>query len=123
MLVIILGLAAVYRELARPGRILPGIIGAVAIVLGVQALLRHPMSEVGIGLLLAALLLAVTQAFVKLWWIPAAFSGVLAFLGARSLMPIREIGWAAASALAVFTAITAVLVRYAWMGWTRKRQI
>jgi membrane-bound serine protease (ClpP class) len=123
VIVLVLGLSAVYRELMRPGRVVPGVVGAVATVLAVQALLRHPLNELGLALLLMSLLLAVLQAFAPLFWLPAAAAGAAALFGTRWLIHARSVGWVAAIAAAVFTAATAVLLRFAWAAWRRKRSV
>ena len=115
-LVFFVGLVLVYRELMAPGRVLPGMAGALAVVVSVYALFQHPWSPEALAMIVAGIALVVLQGFVRWLWLPAAIGALLITLGAHRLTfpPISLFSaiWAIPmSAITVYLLRTAVLAR------------
>lgn len=102
-IVVLAGVAMIYREFMRPGRVLPGVFGGVAVCVGLYALLQHPWRPYALALILAGIALLVLQGFRRLYWQPSVAAGVLIAVGARGLTepPISTIPAAAAIPLAL----------------------
>lgn len=60
---LILGALSIYAELLRPGLFAPGILGLGSMVAGGYFLFRPPLSALGIGLLVAGILLMIGEAW------------------------------------------------------------
>ena len=61
---IITGLLCVCVEFLRPGSVVPGVVGSMAVLCGIAALMEHPMDWRGVALLvLSPLLLAAGASF------------------------------------------------------------
>lgn len=79
-LVLLVSIILVYRECAAPGRILPGVLGAVGIVVSLTALYQHPWNLFGVLMIGAGIGLILVQGFVRWFWIPGIIgSALLAF--------------------------------------------
>lgn len=54
LVAVVVGLLGIYAELARPGRVVPGIAGGVAMLVGIASLVRTGMPSVGftVGILI-----------------------------------------------------------------------
>ncbi len=115
-LLLIAGILGLYVEFSHPGWILPGVAGAICLLLALFALNLLPVNYAGVLLILLALVLFVLEAkFVSHGVL--ATGGVLAMVfGAVMLFesPIPEMGvrWGTAISVAVpFAAITIFLLR------------
>ncbi len=78
LLLVMLGLAGLFLELSSPGLLLPGVLGAVSLLLGLYALQMLPLNFAGIALLLLGVALIIAELFVP--------SGLLAASGALALV-------------------------------------
>jgi membrane-bound serine protease (ClpP class) len=78
-LLLLIGLAGLMTELTHPGLILPGVLGAACLLLGLFALSVLPMNVVGLVLIVAALGFFVAEALVTSY-------GLLALAGIASLL-------------------------------------
>lgn len=110
--VILLGLVLIYRELAAPGRVLPGVFGGVAACVGVYALFQHPWHAEALGMILAGVALLIVQGFQKLLWIPAVLAAAMITVGVHTLTEPR-IGLFPAVAAVPLSGITVFLLRTA----------
>lgn len=63
-ILLMLGFYGLFFELASPGLILPGIFGAIALILGLYSLQTLPVNYAGLLLLILALILFLTEVFV-----------------------------------------------------------
>ncbi len=78
-ILMMIGLTGLYFELAHPGVIFPGTIGAISLLLGLFALQALPVSTTGLLLLLLAVVLLVMELFIT-------SHGVLGAMGLLALL-------------------------------------
>ena len=82
----LIGIYGLIFELMNPGAILPGVIGAIALVLGLYALSELPLDYAGLALLVLGIVFMVAEAFMPSFGI-LGFGGVAAFvIGAAMLV-------------------------------------
>ena len=62
----LIGIYGLIFELMNPGAILPGVIGAIALVLGLYALSELPLDYAGLALLVLGIVFMAAEAFVDL---------------------------------------------------------
>ena len=115
LILIVIGVLGIYAEFSSPGLIAPGVIGAIAVLLGLSALSVLPINGTGAALLgLAFLLFALEAKFVShgvltLGGVVAMVLGALLLI--NSPLPELRIRWSVAIALAVpFALITSLLL-------------
>lgn len=111
-IVILVGIVLIYRELVKPGRVLPGMFGALAICGGGYSLLQHPWSPIAAAMIGAGIALLVVQGFWLLYWIPTVAAAILIPVGAHWLTT-PPISWAPAAAAVPLSGITAFFLRIA----------
>ncbi|MFN2432676.1 MAG: nodulation protein NfeD [Gemmatimonadota bacterium] len=97
-LLMLLGMYGLFFELANPGAIVPGVVGAIALLLGLFAFQALPVNHVGLLLLLLAVVLFLAEIKVVSHGI-LAIGGAIAFvLGATMLVdspePALRVSWA-----------------------------
>ena len=97
-LLMTLGTIGLLAELYNPGAILPGIVGAISLILGFYSLQSLPINYAGVLLLLLGVVLFVLEATVTSYGL-LAISGVLSMLlGSLMLIktdaPFLQISWA-----------------------------
>jgi membrane-bound serine protease (ClpP class) len=116
-----LGLLSIFVECLRPGFVLPGVFGAVTLVIGTCGLLAHHVTSAGVVLLVAAAALPVVLAKSRFWSAAAVFAFTLGVAGVSRLVPGVN--------LVLATVITAVLIgtsspllRLAYLAHANKRQ-
>jgi membrane-bound serine protease (ClpP class) len=115
-LLLILGVLGLYAEFTHPGMILPGVAGAISLVLALYAMHILPVNLAGLLLVLVALGLFVFEAMYTSHGILAAGGVVAMLLGSLMLIrsPITGAGVSLGTALAVtlpFAALTIFLMR------------
>jgi membrane-bound serine protease (ClpP class) len=110
--VILLGLILIYRELAAPGKVLPGVFGGVAACVGVYALFRHPWHLEALAMILGGIALLIIQGFRKWFWIPLVSGAILITVGVHTLTE-PHIGLFPAFAAVPLSGITVFLLRTA----------
>jgi membrane-bound serine protease (ClpP class) len=96
---IIIGFFLGYWELIRPGSVLPGVTGAVLIMLGIASLAGR-VQKAGLLLCLAGVALGVVDAHLRLRGVLALAGGAILAIGARQLSA-PAIGWATAWILSI----------------------
>jgi len=111
LLLVVLGTFGIYAEFCAPGRLAPGVIGAIFLFLGFTALSRLPISRTGIAIVILGLILCVLEAR----W-PAR--GIFTALGAAALIDAAHAAlharWTTALALAIpFALVTSFLLSVA----------
>lgn len=111
---LLVGMLLICRELTAPGRVLPGILGGVAVLTAATALTDYRLTVHGLAMLTGGVALVILQGFRKWQYVPgAAAAGAMAG-GARLLVAAPgQISWPAAIAGAAVTALCAVLFRIA----------
>ncbi len=88
-LLMAIGFFGIYFELAHPGAVLPGVVGAIALVLGLYALSVLPVNFAGAGLILLALVFFVAEIKVTSYGLLAAGGIIALVLG--SLLLFRDV--------------------------------
>lgn len=121
-LVLVAGLILVYRECVAPGRVLPGVLGGVAIVLAIDALLRNPWSGSALAAILAGTALILVHAYFRHSWIALLAAAFLITAGVHSLTTPR-IGLLPALAAIPLSGITGFLLRTAILARRNKVSI
>jgi membrane-bound serine protease (ClpP class) len=85
-LLLLVGMLGIFIEVFSPGLIVPGVLGALSMLLALYALSVLPVSVVGIALLAAALALFVAEAFVTSYGLLAVGGVVALVLGSIMLI-------------------------------------
>jgi len=113
-LILVAGGLLLYIEFTQPGMILPGVSGAILLLLGLLALSVLPINLAAVGLLILAVVLFVLEAKIVSHGILAAGGVVAMVLGAVLLVegpPELRIRWATALAVSIpFGLITVFLL-------------
>jgi membrane-bound serine protease (ClpP class) len=90
LLLLMVGVYGLLFEFMSPGALVPGVVGAIALVLGLYALSALPLNHAGVALLVLGLGLLVAEAFAPSFGI-LGLGGVVAFvLGAAMLVDDRD---------------------------------
>jgi membrane-bound serine protease (ClpP class) len=119
-ILMILGFYGLYFELSNPGAILPGVAGAICLILAFYALQTLPINYAGLMLILLAIGLFIAEAFITSHGVLGLGGAVAMLFGSLMLIdspePSLRISWAviipvvAASAL-LFIVTVSVAVR------------
>lgn len=111
-LLLALGGLALYAEFNHPGAILPGVVGAIAIVLSVIALNLLPTSLAGFALILLAFVLFAAEAKFTSYGVLGTGGAICMILGAMMLVdgPIPELRVNLMTAIAVTIPIALIAV-------------
>ena len=114
---IMVGLAGLYFELANPGSIFPGVLGAISLLLALFALQALPVNVVGLLLILLAVVFFGLELFVASGGILALAGLVALFVGSLMLFNTAETGVSISMAvfLPVFIIVSASLLTIAWL--------
>ena len=78
-LLMLIGVYGLIYEFATPGSIGPGVIGAIALVLGLYALHQLPLNYAGLALVILGLLFMAAEAFTPTFGV-LGFGGLIAFV-------------------------------------------
>lgn len=84
---LIFGILGIYGELIRPGRVVPGVMGAAAAVTGSYFLFRWPLEIGGIALLSAGALLLIGEACWGPYLVMGALGAIALTAGFSLLLP------------------------------------
>jgi membrane-bound serine protease (ClpP class) len=86
LVLLMLGMYGLFFEFANPGFVLPGVVGAISLLLGLFAMQMLPVSYVGLGLIFLGIAFLIGEAFLPTFG-SLGFGGVVAFvIGALMLM-------------------------------------
>src|ERR1019366_2902673 len=88
-LLFLVGLVGLYSELSHPGAILPGVLGAICLVLALFAMSVLPVSGAGMGLLVLGALFFFLEIKLAAHGVLAVGGAVAIVLGAILLFPDR----------------------------------
>ncbi|HET7840155.1 MAG TPA: nodulation protein NfeD, partial [Terriglobia bacterium] len=124
-LLVILGIACLYVEFTHPGMVLPGVIGAIAIVLALFAFHLLPINYIGVVLILLALAMFALEVKTPSHGVLAVGGIVSMVIGALILIdspwPAARIHLSTALAVTIpFGAIVVILLRLALAAHRRK---
>jgi membrane-bound serine protease (ClpP class) len=115
LVLLVIGALSIYLEFNSPGLIVPGVVGAILVLLGLSAISVLPINWLGAALLLSAFAMFVLEAKFAAHGILATGGAVAMVLGAVMLidspLPEMRVHWGTAIALAVpFSAISVFLL-------------
>jgi membrane-bound serine protease (ClpP class) len=118
LVLLVIGALLLYVEFGHPGMVVPGVFGAVLLLLGLSALSVLPINWLGAGLLILAMLMFVLEAKFATHGILTAGGAASMILGALLLVdsPLPELRIRPATAISValpFAVITAFLLSLA----------
>jgi len=104
---LMLGMYGIIFELSNPGLILPGVVGAICLILAFYAFSALPVSYAGVGLIVLAMALFVSELFVPGFGVLASGGVIALILGSIMLMdtdvPFLQISWKVLFPVTLFT--------------------
>ena len=114
---IMVGLAGLYFELANPGSIFPGVLGAISLLLALFALQTLPVNVVGLLLIILAVVFFGLELFVASGGILALAGLVALFVGSLMLFNTAETGVSISMAvfLPVYIAVSVAILVIVWL--------
>jgi membrane-bound serine protease (ClpP class) len=93
LILLMLGMYGLFFEFANPGFVLPGVVGAISLLLGLFAMQMLPVNYVGLGLIFLGIAFLIGEAFLPTFG-SLGFGGVVAFvIGATMLMDTEVPGY------------------------------
>ena len=121
-IVLLGGMLLVFREFLHPGRVLPGLVGALFASGAVYGLLEAGCTWYGVSLVAVAVALTAAQFRVESNWLAAVSAAVFALGSWLLVAPPRQISWPAALLGLPFMLVANYLVRAAGRARRGKRQ-
>jgi len=124
-ILLLLGIYGIFFEFANPGFILPGVVGAIAILLALYAFQLLPINFAGFALLFLGLIFMILEAFITSFGI-LGIGGVIAFAAGSLLLlntevPGFTIAWQVILLMSIITAgFFLVLINLAIQSFRRK---
>lgn len=114
LILMMIGVYGLFFELANPGAVVPGVIGAISLLLALYALQMLPVNYAGLALILLGLAFMVAEAFVPSFGV-LGLGGIVAFaIGAVVLIDTDVPGFGVSpyliGTLAVISAVTLVAI-------------
>ncbi len=116
---LILGFYGLIYEITHPGVVLPGVLGAMGMILGLYSMQTLPVNYAGLGLIFIGLILLVAEVFVP--GIGAlAFGGILSLVVGSLLLfdsvdPVMRVSFPSIIGLAMTAGVLSlILVRLVW---------
>jgi membrane-bound serine protease (ClpP class) len=86
LVLLMIGMYGLFFEFANPGFVLPGVVGAISLLIGLFAMQMLPVNYVGLGLVFLGIAFLIGEAFLPTFG-SLGFGGVVAFvIGALMLM-------------------------------------
>jgi membrane-bound serine protease (ClpP class) len=104
-LLLLLGMYGIFFELSNPGSILPGVVGAIAILLALFALQALPISYVGLALMILAMILFILEIFVTSYGL-LSIAGVASLVIGSLMLFQSEADWARLSLKIIVPAVS-----------------
>lgn len=112
-ILMILGFYGLYFELSNPGAILPGVAGAICLILAFYALQTLPINYAGLMLIILAIALFVAEAFITSHGILGVGGTIAMLLGSVMLIdspaPSLQISWAVILPVVVVSALMFII--------------
>lgn len=108
-ILLLIGIYGLFFEFANPGFIVPGVVGAIAIMLALYALQMLPINYAGLGLICLGILFMVAEIFMPSFG-ALGMGGVIAFIAGSILLmdttlPAYQIAWPLIMAMALANAL------------------
>lgn len=119
LILMLVGIYGLIFELANPGNVLPGVIGAIALVFGLYSLSQLPLDYAGLALLLLGIGFMVAEAFTPSFGV-LGVGGFVAFVSGAAMLidsdiPEFQLSWTVIlSTAALSVAFLIVLIGYVW---------
>ncbi len=108
-LLLIIGIYGLIFEFAHPGFILPGVVGAICLLLSLYAFQVLPVNYAGLGLVLLGIAFMISEAFVPSFG-ALGLGGIIAFIiGSLLLLDTEAMGYGIHWQLIVALALTSAL--------------
>ena len=123
-ILLLLGIGGLVLEGMHPGGVLPGVVGAICLLLALYAFQLLPVNYAGLGLILLGVILIVSEAFVPAYGVLGT-GGVISFvIGSVILMHTGVPGYGIALPVVIGIALAAVavLVGIVWLALRSHRQ-
>jgi membrane-bound serine protease (ClpP class) len=112
-ILMILGFYGIYFELANPGAILPGVAGAICLILAFYALQTLPINYAGLMLIILAIALFIAEAFIASHGVLGIGGTIAMLLGSVMLIdspaPSLQISWAVILPVVVLSALLFII--------------
>ncbi len=125
LILMLIGVFGLIIELMTPGAILPGVLGAISLVLGLSALSELPLAHAGVALVGLGMAFMIAEAFMPTFGI-LGLGGIIAFaIGAALLVntdvPAYRVSYSVIAGMALASAAFLIfLVGYLWRSQRRK---
>jgi len=116
-ILLLLGLGGLVMEGMHPGGVLPGVVGAICLLLALYAFQLLPVNFAGLGLIVLGVILIVSEAFVPAYGVLGT-GGVVSFvIGSVILMDTGVPGYGIAlpAVVGIAIAAAAILAGIVWM--------
>ncbi len=108
-ILMILGIYGLFFELASPGAILPGVVGAICLILAFYAFQTLPVNYAGLLLILLGIILFIAEIKIVSYGLLSVAGAISMILGSIMLMntdvPFLKISWAVILPVVVATAL------------------
>lgn len=119
VILMMIGIYGLIFELANPGNVAPGVVGAIALVFGLYSLAQLPLDYAGLALLLLGIAFMVAEAFTPSFGVLGT-GGIVAFIAGAAMLidsdiPEFQLSWAVILTMAVVNgAFFILLIGYLW---------
>lgn len=109
LILLMIGMYGLFFEFANPGFVLPGVVGAISLLLGLFAMQMMPINYVGLGLIFLGIAFLIGEAFLPSFG-SLGFGGVAAFvIGALMLIDTDVPGYGIPLPMIAAVAVFSVL--------------
>ncbi len=105
-ILMMIGLAGLYFELAHPGAVLPGVVGAISLLLAFYAFQTLPVNFIGLLLIILAFILFFLEIYVTSYGLLAVSATAALFLGSLMLYQKGETGMGVSWSVLIPTVLT-----------------
>ena len=124
LVLLLLGIGGLVMEGTHPGVILPGVVGAISLLLALYAFQLLPVNFVGLGLMVLGAVLIVSEAFVPAYGVLGTGGVVALVIGAVVLMRTGSAasGIALPAVLGISLAGAGVMAGIVWLAARSRRQ-
>jgi membrane-bound serine protease (ClpP class) len=119
LFLVLIGMYGLIFELANPGHVVPGVVGAISLVLGMYALEQLPLDYAGLALLLLGIAFMVAEAFTPAFGV-FGIGGIVAFIAGAAMLvdsdvPEFQLSWSVIiTSAAVSAGFLTLLIGYMW---------
>ncbi len=119
-ILMMIGMSGIMLELYNPGAILPGVVGAICILLGLYGLHTLPINYAGAGLILLAIILFIAEIKVTSYGMLTVAGVISLFIGSMMLIDTGNSPLEAAVDISMGVIITTVVILgglFSLLGW------